>query len=95
MYSGRRFLLEPNPLKARAERYVNFRLRAFLYLNAFKPPGVIGQDLVSGHVANYEAVRRHQLQCRFKLGDTTDRDQVGSARAILPQSRIQNSARRT
>jgi hypothetical protein len=24
---------EPNPLKARAKRYVNFRLRAFLYLN--------------------------------------------------------------
>jgi hypothetical protein len=31
---------DESALEARTERCVNFRLRVFLYLNAFEPPGV-------------------------------------------------------
>jgi hypothetical protein len=59
----------------------SYEIPGYHYLNAFEPPGVTGQDLVLE--VNHEAERRHQPQCRFKLGDTTDRDQVGPSRAIL------------
>jgi hypothetical protein len=36
---------KPDSLKAWVEGYVNFRLRSFLHLHAFEPPGVTGQDL--------------------------------------------------
>jgi hypothetical protein len=56
---------------------------------------VTGQDLIPDDVANRKAIRCHQPQGRFKLGDPTDRDQVAPSGAILPQSDIQDGPRRT
>jgi AcrB/AcrD/AcrF family len=82
-------------LKARAERDINVWLRVFLYLNTFEPPGVTGHDLGTRDLLNHQAVSCHQLQCRLELGDPAYRDQVAPSRAILPQSGIQDGARRT
>jgi hypothetical protein len=60
--------LKPDPLKARAERHVNFRLRSFLDLHAFKPSGVTGQDLGARDFLDRQAVSRHQPECGFKAG---------------------------
>jgi hypothetical protein len=72
----------------------NFRLQAFLYLNEFEPPGVIGHNIGARDLLNHDAISRHQPQRRFKLGDPADRYQVGPSGAILPQSGIKNGARR-
>jgi hypothetical protein len=58
-------------------------------------PSVTGHDLGTSDLLNHQAVSSHQPQCRFELGDPADRDQVAPSRAILPQSGIQNGARRS